>query len=210
MGLRAVGLGGRGFLPPRPLPNGRARLDARVGEGNEGSGSCARAGEAGRDCLRGESLAPGRVWDFAFGTAMHVACLVLSDPAGTILAVCRPEGKALGGLWEFPGGKVEPGETPELCLRREIREELGIGLPRELQALTPVDHTYAFGAIRLLPYLARMPQRPGLELREHAALRWLFPEEWPLLSWAPADLPLCREIEKRRGELFAAEGDGPR
>jgi 8-oxo-dGTP diphosphatase len=138
-----------------------------------------------------------------------VTCLVLSDPARTVLAVRRPVGKALGGCWEFPGGKVEPGETPEPCLRREIQEELGIALPPDLTALRPVSYRYPFGPIRLLPFLARVAARPTIELREHTASQWLAPGEWPTLPWAPADLPICRELVERGEELFPERKNHP-
>ena len=130
-----------------------------------------------------------------------VTCLVLIDAQETILATQRPEGKALGGLWEFPGGKVEEGEDPEEALRREIREELCLELG-ELTPLEPVEHTYPFGTIRLLPYLSRCEARPAIHLTEHTALRWLKLEEAGEIEWAPADLPVLDQLRlliKSRG-----------
>lgn len=129
---------------------------------------------------------------------LNVTCLVLIDSQGSILATQRPEEKALGGLWEFPGGKVESGEEPEEALRREIQEELCLKLC-DLTPLEPVEHTYPFGTIRLLPFLARCKERPEIHLVEHTALRWLPIEETGQIEWAPADLPVLvqlREMQK--------------
>lgn len=124
---------------------------------------------------------------------LTVTCLILADPGGCVLATRRPLDKALGGLWEFPGGKVEAGESPGEALRREIREELILELG-ELEALTPVEHLYDFGSIRLLPFLARCPERPAIHLVEHTDARWLAPEDFGSVEWAPADVPILEEI----------------
>ncbi|MCC5807219.1 MAG: (deoxy)nucleoside triphosphate pyrophosphohydrolase [Opitutales bacterium] len=125
-----------------------------------------------------------------------VSCLVLVDARGTWLATQRPHGKALGGLWEFPGGKVEQGESPEDALRRELREELHVHVG-PLEPLTPVTYDYAFGAIELLPFLARCGERPALVLNEHIRARWLDSAAAQALPWAPADLPVLPEVAAR-------------
>lgn len=122
-----------------------------------------------------------------------VSCLVLLDRQNTFLATQRAAEKSLGGLWEFPGGKVEPGETAEEALRRELREELHLTVDR-LLPLTPVIHHYDFGTIRLIPFQARCGLRPTLTLTEHIAAHWVDPEEARLLEWAPADLPILAEV----------------
>lgn len=122
-----------------------------------------------------------------------VACLVLVDPAGAVLITQRPIEKQLGGLWEFPGGKVETGESAEGALRREIIEELQIKIG-SLQPMIPVTHHYDFGAIQLVPFLTRCEKRPPIQLIEHSDLAWV--EEVDLLKyqWAPADLPVVEEL----------------
>ncbi len=123
---------------------------------------------------------------------LDVVCGVIRNSAGEYLACQRPDGKHLGGWWEFPGGKVDPGETPEVALVRELREELAVEV--ELgEALSPVVWNYADRVIRLLPYLCRIPQGEPQAL-EHAALRWCRPEDFHELCWAEADVPVLREI----------------
>ena len=123
---------------------------------------------------------------------MDVVCGVIGNEKGEYLACLRPAGKHLGGLWEFPGGKVDLGESPERALARELREELAIdvevGLP-----LAPVIWHYAERSIRLLPYFCKIT---GGELRalEHEALRWCPPSQFWEIPWAEADVPILREL----------------
>ena len=124
---------------------------------------------------------------------LTVSCLILLDSQNKFLATQRPPGKSLGGLWEFPGGKVEEGESPEAALRRELREELHLDV-ESLRPLTPVTHSYDFGSIRLIPFLARCEHRPVLELVEHSAARWVDASNANSLDWAPADLPILGEL----------------
>jgi len=86
--------------------------------------------------------------------SITVSCLVLIDSAARLLATQRPADKPLGGLWEFPGGKVEPQESDETDLRREIREELQFEIGA-LSPLTPVTHAYDFALVTLIPFLSR-------------------------------------------------------
>lgn len=123
---------------------------------------------------------------------IEVVCAVIWDADGRVLAAQRPPGKAQAGRWEFPGGKIEPGESPAAALIREIDEELGCGL-EVAAAYRPVDHAYSGGVIRLRPYAAVIiAGRP--EAREHSALRWVTREQAALLDWAPADVPVLSEI----------------
>lgn len=125
---------------------------------------------------------------------VDVACLVLIDDAGRVFCARRPPGKRLGGLWEFPGGKIDPGETAEAALRRELREELDLEVG-PLVAMDSFEHRYPFGTIRLWPWIARCDggEHPAMVLHEHTEGRWVDAADAATLEWAPADLPvLCR------------------
>jgi 8-oxo-dGTP diphosphatase len=114
----------------------------------------------------------------------------LIERDGLLLVAQRPPGKALAGKWEFPGGKVEPGEAPAACLARELREELGVEV-RVGAALPASVHRYSptVRAIRLLPFrCAIVAGEP--HAHEHSALRWCTIDEIAALDLATADLPV--------------------
>jgi len=119
-----------------------------------------------------------------------VVAVALIDTDGRVLIAQRPEGKQLAGLWEFPGGKVEPGERPEAALIRELREELGIETKES--CLAPfVFASHAYDSFHLLMPLYLCRRWEGTVVaREHAALKWVRPNQlsdWPM---PPADAPL--------------------
>ncbi|MDQ4419068.1 (deoxy)nucleoside triphosphate pyrophosphohydrolase [Sphingobium sp. DEHP117] len=124
-----------------------------------------------------------------------VVAAALVDAEGRVLLQQRPEGKSMAGLWEFPGGKVEPGETPQAALVRELEEELGI-LTYE-SCLAPA--TFASEALDdrdllLLLYVCR--KWTGVpELRHASALRWVRPVEMFSLPMPPADLPMIGVLD---------------
>ena len=123
---------------------------------------------------------------------MDVVCgLIYQDAA--ILAAQRAEGRALEGLWEFPGGKVERHESPAEALQRELAEELGIRV-RILKQLPNVLHPDSSQPIRLIPFLCQVADRAVPEAREHAALDWVDAEGAAALDWAPADRPLVASL----------------
>jgi len=125
---------------------------------------------------------------------IDVVCLIMIDEDNQVLATQRAEDKPLGLLWEFPGGKIDSGESAEAALRREIIEELGIELGA-LTRLPAVTHAYDFGTIQLIPFLSKVDTRPHLgELHAHAAARWIALDEWDQLQWAPADVPIIERL----------------
>lgn len=125
---------------------------------------------------------------------LEVVCGVIENAAAEFLACLRPVGKHLGGFWEFPGGKIDLDETPEMALTRELMEELAVevevGLP-----LGAVIWNYGELTIRLQPFHCRIT---GGELRavEHEKLCWCAPENFHQLDWAPADVPILGEIAR--------------
>ena len=118
-----------------------------------------------------------------------VAC-ALVDGDGRVLICQRPEGKSLAGLWEFPGGKVEAGETPEDALIREMKEELGVTINRA--CLAPfVFASHAYEGFHLLMPLYLCRRWEGFVQRlEHKALAWVRPGEMSAYPMPPADEPL--------------------
>jgi 8-oxo-dGTP diphosphatase len=134
-----------------------------------------------------------------FAQLTSVVCLVLMDSKYQTLAVQRPPDKRLGLLWEFPGGKVEAGESLEIALRREIMEELRLQLGK-LQALEPVFHDYDFGKIKLFPYLSRCVEPCAFSLTEHVDAVWIQLQDWPTLNWAPADVPILKNLIRMHSE----------
>ncbi len=119
-----------------------------------------------------------------------VVAVALIDTDGRVLIARRPEGKQMAGLWEFPGGKVEPGERPEAALIRELREELGIEVSQScLAPFVFASHAYESFHLLMPLYLCRRWEGTVVA-REHAALKWVRPNQlsdWPM---PPADEPL--------------------
>lgn len=123
-----------------------------------------------------------------------VSAVVLVDRDGRVLVTQRPEGKAMAGLWEFPGGKVEPGEIPEAALIRELQEELGIDTHAScLAPLTFASHGYDDFHLLMPTFICR--KWDGIvQPREGQAMRWVRPAELRGLEMPAADLPLIPVI----------------
>ncbi|MFN3526734.1 MAG: (deoxy)nucleoside triphosphate pyrophosphohydrolase [Paracoccus sp. (in: a-proteobacteria)] len=119
-----------------------------------------------------------------------VSAVALIDPDGRVLLAERPEGKSMAGLWEFPGGKVEPGETPEVALIRELHEELGIETWQScLAPLTFASHSYDSFHL-LMPLFACRKWQGIVQPREGQRLAWVRAADLGSYSMPPADLPL--------------------
>jgi len=123
-----------------------------------------------------------------------VVAVALVDADRRVLIAQRPEGKAMAGLWEFPGGKVEPGETPEAALIRELEEELGIST--KTACLAPVSFaSHSYDNVHLLmPLYACRKWQGTPEPREHQALRWVRPQKLRDFPMPPADEPLIAAL----------------
>ena len=119
-----------------------------------------------------------------------VAAVALVDADGRLLIARRPEGKSMAGLWEFPGGKVDPGETPEQALVRELREELGI--ETATSCLAPIAFaSHGYDKFHLLmPVFACRKWQGTPRPREGQALKWVPPMELSRYPMPPADVPL--------------------
>lgn len=125
-----------------------------------------------------------------------VAALIFENDK--FLICRRPRHKARGLLWEFAGGKVEPGETEREALVRECKEELNISLSADEKFMETI-HVYPDITVRLSVYLARILQGVPQKL-EHEALQWITPEEIANYEFCPADQPILEEIVRRFGK----------
>lgn len=119
-----------------------------------------------------------------------VSAVALIDPDGRVLLAQRPAGKSMAGLWEFPGGKIEAGETPEAALVRELHEELGIETWTScLAPLTFASHSYEKFHL-LMPVFACRKWDGIVQPREGQTLAWVRPQALRDYPMPPADLPL--------------------
>ena len=141
-------------------------------------------------------------WDASGGLAealrdvktLLVVAVALLDKDGRILLSKRPEGKKLAGLWEFPGGKVDPGETPERALIRELQEELGIDT--RASCLAPIgfaSHAYEDFHLLMPLYVCRVWQGTP-QGREGQELAWVRPQRLGDYPMPPADIPLIAQL----------------
>lgn len=120
-----------------------------------------------------------------------VVCALIINEDGRVLAACRSSAMDLPGKWEFPGGKVEPGETTQEALIREIAEELGIVI-NITGGLTAQIHRYKEKSIQLIPFVCSVSSGV-VTLREHQSWNWFNHDELEQLDWAEADIPILKE-----------------
>jgi 8-oxo-dGTP diphosphatase len=118
---------------------------------------------------------------------IRVSCAII-ERDGLVLAAQRSGFMSLPLKWEFPGGKIKEGESPEVCLTRELMEEMGIHVAVN-SPLPPTTHHYPAFTVTLLPFVCSI--RSGtISLHEHAAVTWLPPRDLSSLDWADADRPV--------------------
>ncbi|WEK54681.1 MAG: (deoxy)nucleoside triphosphate pyrophosphohydrolase [Candidatus Cohnella colombiensis] len=122
-----------------------------------------------------------------------VGAVIIQD--GKILCAQRGANQSLALKWEFPGGKIEAGESPQEALQREIQEEMEC----QVEIGEQVEHTsyeYDFGVVHLTTFYCELIYGTPV-LNEHAAIKWLHPSELDSLDWAPADIPAIQSIMKQ-------------
>ncbi len=130
--------------------------------------------------------------------SLRVACAVV-EREGRVLATRRRPGVSMAGKWEFPGGKIEPEESAEACVVRELREELGLPV-RVVSSLPVTVHRYPDFEITLHPFLCAA-DGPEAFLSDHDEARWEEPGNLPGLDWAAADVPVLRAFLDSRREV---------
>ncbi len=115
---------------------------------------------------------------------------------GLILIARKKKNKKRGGLWEFPGGKLHPGEKPEDGLRRELKEELGV--EAEIGEFVGVwERPEIEPGVRLLVFMASISESPA-ESKDHEAIRWVSPDNFPLAEFAPLDREIALFLSRKR------------
>ncbi len=127
---------------------------------------------------------------------IFVSAAALVDAEGRVLLAQRPEGKKMAGLWEFPGGKVHEGETPEAALVRELKEELGIdALAKELEPACFASHAYQDFHLFMPLYVCRKWEGE-VRAMEHTALEWVSLDRMKSYAMPEADMPLVDLLQK--------------
>lgn len=130
-----------------------------------------------------------------------VAVAVIIHPETHALLICqRPHTTVLGGFWEFPGGKRDPGESLADCARREVQEELGV-IVTVRQALTPIEHHYPYAHVNLFPFVCRYDSGEPQALAV-ARFRWVRVEELDSFEFPPANQGLLAEIKSLYAQGF--------
>jgi|YNPNPStandDraft_1061719.scaffolds.fasta_scaffold01500_8 8-oxo-dGTP diphosphatase len=133
---------------------------------------------------------------------LPVTAAILVDALGRVLLARRPERGANASKWEFPGGKLREGESPEDCLRRELQEELGIEVEVG-EVFHVVNHPYAWGSVLLLAYLCRW--RGGeIRLTEHSACQWAQMDRLVQFDLSEADRAIAEKLSRRAVSLRAS------
>lgn len=127
---------------------------------------------------------------------IRVTAAIITDSGKVFIAKRKPPGR-MPGMWEFPGGKIEEGESPEQCLKRELHEEFGIDATIGRHVGTSV-YRYDFYTVELMAYRTKIIAGK-IRLNDHADMAWVEPDELDGYEFAPADIPFVEMI--RRGEV---------
>ena len=141
---------------------------------------------------------PSRGLLFSSERLVDVTAAVIGGPDGRILVCSRPAGTHMAGKWEFPGGKIEPGETAEACIRREIREELGMEIVAG-PVLTVMEHDYGVKYVRVTFFLAVSDDAPAA--KDNQEFRWVSFQEIGSVDFLDADRPVSAEIRKKSKKI---------
>ena len=120
---------------------------------------------------------------------------------GTILIAKRPAGKTMAAMWEFPGGKIEPGETAAACMIREMEEEFAIRV-EVVRGYDELIHHYPDFSVKLIFFLLRWTGG-ALECRDHDDFKWVLPEHLTDYVFLPADAPIINQIAAEGADLIA-------
>ena len=123
------------------------------------------------------------------------AAAIIDQEKGLVLAGKRNADRLVGGYWEFPGGKIEKGETPQQTAKREVEEELNAEIIVGPQLGETVRYEYNFGIVELTVFFAKMTAH-DFKLVAHSKIEWLPAAQVGELNWAPADAPLIAELAK--------------
>ena len=127
---------------------------------------------------------------------IRVTAAILEKDGKILIAKRKTGDKLFAGLWEFPGGKVEEGETPEECMARELKEELDIEVEVG-ELITSNKHKYPHGIFELLAY--RVKHVSGeMVLNDHKEIKWVTADEMSNYEFPPADLPIIKELNYNR------------
>ncbi len=130
---------------------------------------------------------------------IDVAAAVMLDDKNRIFIARKKKGLPLEGLWEFPGGKIEPGETAAEAIKRELMEEMGVKIESE-GLLGENVHEYDEFSVRLIAHYARIVEGE-IQLTDHDACKWVEPEKLCEYEMAPADEPLKNLIQEKNGSV---------
>lgn len=127
---------------------------------------------------------------------IDVVAAILENQKGQVLIARRKKGKNLAGYWEFPGGKIEKGETPEQCMIRELNEEMNIQIETGDYVGENI-HRYNEGAVRLLAYKGKI-SGGAIQLTDHDEYAWVELQELKKVKLAPADVPFIQLLQNNR------------